>query len=673
VRTRRAVLAGVLTATTAAGAVVLAPPANAAVPQFPDNIVVFPNRDMVTLEGFVAASGKNVTIEVRRGATVIGSTVGVGAAPAAIAAGTPVVEVNHPGGICWGAGGGLQVTPNIQAGDIVVVKYDGLEYDTTVQGAYVTNSTLDGSNLVVVGEVAPGVDPAKLEQRIINPAMTGDANVGRRDVRAVPPGGLQQSAKGNYRSGLAVADGKFTATYAFPSAETAAVAREGQLRMMAWQNEDADGNRQGLTISEYGEVGGPGMGGCPAGATGQGPKSPTGVTATESAPGTISVGWTPAVQNPGTDPVLGYTVRAVSTGSSNGEQTEFGKRISNPDATSTSLNGTLAGRRIEVRTVTDAGESWPPALVGGPTSGSASSSSDTTAPTVTATPAGGYVTTDPKVSFATQAGSDVYYTVDGSSPLDGVDAGIRATLYEGPFALNLSTTKPSVTLKYVAFDAAGNTSFVKTETYTLGADKAPAPPTLGAVTPGNASAVVNWTAPDAGTKPLTGYTVTATPRATAPTGTAAKVTALPNATQATLTGLTNGVTYTVTMTATSEVGLSDPSAAKTVTPVAPAADTITVSRASWKSGDLRIDGTGSMAGATISVTALDPQRQPITDPANGRPRTLTTTVTAPVAPAVTGAWTIRQRTGWFATNQPAFVKVESSRGGLVAAVTVVRG
>jgi hypothetical protein len=283
------------------------------------------------------------------------------------------------------------------------------------------------------------------------------------------------------------------------------------------------------------------------------------------------------------------------------------------------------------------------------------------------------VTTDPKVSFATQAGSDVYYTVDGSSPLDGVDAGIRATLYEGPFALNLSTTKPSVTLKYVAFDAAGNTSFVKTETYTLGADKAPAPPTLGAVTPGNASAVVNWTAPDAGTKPLTGYTVTATPRATAPTGTAAKVTALPNATQATLTGLTNGVTYTVTMTATSEVGLSDPSAAKTVTPVAPAADTITVSRASWKSGDLRIDGTGSMAGATISVTALDPQRQPITDPANGRPRTLTTTVTAPVAPAVTGAWTIRQRTGWFATNQPAFVKVESSRGGLVAAVTVVRG
>ncbi len=34
---------------------------------------------------------------------------------------------------------------------------------------------------------------------------------------------------------------------------------------MAWQEEDADGNRQGLTIAEFGEPGGPGMGGCPAG------------------------------------------------------------------------------------------------------------------------------------------------------------------------------------------------------------------------------------------------------------------------------------------------------------------------------------------------------------------------------------------------------------------------
>jgi hypothetical protein len=667
-RTRRVALACALTAATATGSVVLASPASAAVPEFPDNIVVFPNRDMVSLEGFEAASGKNVTIEVRRGTTVIGSTVGVGAAPAAIAAGEPTVEVNHPGGVCWGAGGGLQVTPNIQSGDVVVVKYDNVSYDTTVQGVEVTGSDLDGSRLVVSGNAASGVDPAKLEQRIINPAMTNDPDIDRRDVRAVPPAGLQQSAKGDYLSGLSVAGGQFTATYQFPRAETAALASEGQLRVMAWQNEDADGNRQGLTISEFGEIDGPGFGGCPAGAAGQGPKSPTGVTATQSAAGEISVGWTPATQNPGTAAVLGYTVRAVSTASSNGEQTEFGKRISNPGATSTKLSGTLAGSRIEVRTVTDAGESWPPALVG-TSGGGTGGNEDTTAPTVSVTPAGGNVTTDPTVSFTAQAGSEIYYTLDGSSPLDGIDAGASATKYEAPFPLGLSASKPSVTLKYVAFDAAGNTSFVKTETYTLGTATAPGAPTLGNVTPGNTVAVANWTAPNAGSQPITGYTITAEP----PTGTATTATALPGSTQATLNGLTNGVLYTVTMTATSAAGTSPPSASKTVTPAPPAADVITVGRAQWKNGDFRIQGTGNEVGVTITVTALTAQGQPVIDPATRLPRTLTTTVTAPVAPEVTGAWTIRQRTGWFATNRPAFVKVTSSRGGVVASVTIANG
>jgi hypothetical protein len=561
------------------------------------------------------------------------------------------------------------VTPNIKAGDVVVVRYDNVSYDTTVQDVEVTASELDGGRLVVTGKAGAGVDTAKMEQRIINPALKDDPDVARRDVRAVPPATLTQSAKGNYLSGLAVAGGQFTATYQFPTAETAAAVNEGQLRVMAWQNEDADGNRQGLTISEFGEIDGPGFGGCPAGAAGQGPRSPTGVTATQSAPGEIAVGWTPATQNPGTDPVQGYTVRAVSIASTAGEQTEFGKRISNPGATSTTLSGTLAGQRIEVRTVTDAGESWPPALVGSST-GSAGGNQDTTAPTVSVTPAGGTVTADPTISFATQAGADIYYTLDGTSPLDVVDAGAGASVYENPFPLGLSAAKPSMTLKYVAFDAAGNTSFVKTETYTLGTATAPAPPVLGTITPGNGSAVVNWTAPNPGTQPITGYTVTATP----PTpGAARTATALPGSTQATLTGLTNGTVYTVTVTATSAVGTSSSSASKTVTPAAPAADVITATRAQWKSGDFRIQGTGSEAGVTITVTALDSGRLEVVDPATKLARTLTTTVTPPVAPEVTGAWTIRQRTGWFATNRPAFVKVTSSRGGVVASVTIANG
>ena len=47
---------------------------------------------------------------------------------------------------------------------------------------------------------------------------------------------------------------------------------------MSWELQDADGNRQGLTIAELGELGGPGMGGCPAGpADAVAPKPGTGV------------------------------------------------------------------------------------------------------------------------------------------------------------------------------------------------------------------------------------------------------------------------------------------------------------------------------------------------------------------------------------------------------------
>ena len=52
---------------------------------------------------------------------------------------------------------------------------------------------------------------------------------------------------------------------------------------MAWQEEDADGNRQGLTIAEFGEAGGPGMGGCPAGPADAGAPQPGAASVVRSA------------------------------------------------------------------------------------------------------------------------------------------------------------------------------------------------------------------------------------------------------------------------------------------------------------------------------------------------------------------------------------------------------
>src|SRR4051794_26130496 len=120
-RARRGLLLGGLAVTLAAAAGGLAPAASAAVPKSPDNIVVYPDRDGVSLEGFAAAAGQDVTVQVHRGSTVIGSATVTGARAAATAAGSPTVVINSPGGVCWGAGGGLPVTPDIRAGDVVTV------------------------------------------------------------------------------------------------------------------------------------------------------------------------------------------------------------------------------------------------------------------------------------------------------------------------------------------------------------------------------------------------------------------------------------------------------------------------------------------------------------------------------------------------------------------------
>src|SRR5690349_6055815 len=92
--------------------------ANAAVPAFPDNIVVFPDRDFVTVEGFQDHVGQTATLEIRRNGTVIG------AAKAEVAAGDVAFEVNHPGGVCWGAGTGVNVTPDIQPGDTASISFE---------------------------------------------------------------------------------------------------------------------------------------------------------------------------------------------------------------------------------------------------------------------------------------------------------------------------------------------------------------------------------------------------------------------------------------------------------------------------------------------------------------------------------------------------------------------
>ena len=68
----------------------------------------------------------------------------------------------------------------------------------------------------------------------------------------------------------------------------------------------------------------------------------------------------------------------------------------------------------------------------------------------------------------------------------------------------------SVTLRYVAFDSAGNPSLAHTEIYKFGAGggHGRAAPRVKAVARQRPPRHVTWTAPVAGTSPITGYTIT---------------------------------------------------------------------------------------------------------------------------------------------------------------------
>src|SRR3954471_16308518 len=297
-RTGRALLAGGLAVATATGGILVAETASAAVPTFPDNVVVFPDRDFVTIEGYQDHIGETATVTVTRGTDVVGSAVGK------VAEGDVAFEINHPGGYCWGAGTGLNVTPDIRPGDKATISFNGIETgDTTTANTYVTEDmTLTGAlkdTVVVHGYAGPGVNQAQMEQRIIQPDLV-DTEVGKRDIRAIP-GPLTPAPKGAYSSSLTFEGNQFTATYVFQDPANALIASKADLgeRAMSWQVEDADGNRQGLTIAEYGEAGGPGMGGCPLGPGDAGAPTPGTATVQRSTDKTsLSVTWAPADQLP---------------------------------------------------------------------------------------------------------------------------------------------------------------------------------------------------------------------------------------------------------------------------------------------------------------------------------------------------------------------------------------
>jgi hypothetical protein len=622
------------------------------VPAFPNNVVVFPDRDFVTIEGYQDHIGETATVTVTRGTTVIGSAKGV------VAEGDVAFEINHPGGVCWGAGTTLKVTPDIRPDDKVSINFDAApvtdpDTTTTASGMVTTDTVLTGSTLVVTGTIAGDVNTAQTEQRIVNPDLTG-TDVARRDVRAVP-GPLTPAAKGGYSSMLEFpTPTTFKATYEFTTAATAQIAATGGgERFMSWQAEDGDANRQGLTIAEYGELGGPGMGGCPAGPADQGAPSGS-AQVIRSADGTSAqVTWTPATAVPDATAVTGYSVLAIAPGT--GPQTQIGTRIMDPNAKQATISGLTSGVNyaFEVRSL--AGARMSDSFASGAAAGG--TQTPTAPATLTVTPAlnGGGATDTPvtasSVTASTDAGGQIWYSTTGPAYTDGSLAS-DVTLYTAPIPITGTTP---VTLHFAAFSQDGNVktgvgSFIAGTTQP--APSAPnAAPTVSNV--GQDRVTLTWPAVTG----AAGYQVEVAPA----------VTPAPVATTATtqpITGLAPNTTYTFTVKAKNAEGTFGPASAAATQRTSVGTDRVTVTSGRYRAADrLEMDGTISALGTTVTIRETSSPTSRLL---------ATATVSAPVAPATVPTWTVRLRNGATPANVPAQVFAHSTGGGVSAAFTLAR-
>lgn len=738
-RPSRCLRVGVTAGLMGASFVITAGAAAAAVPTFPDNLLVFPNRDFVSVAGYQNHVGETALLEVARpGVGIIGSATSV------VQAGDVAFEVNHPGGVCWGNGTGLKITPDILPGDKVTISFAGSAVgDTTVQDAYAIEppAYVAGSDTVTVsGHIGAGVDRTMLEQRTVNPDLTA-TSVGRRDIRAVP-GPMTPAPKGGYSSSLEFTGDTFTATYVFDDPATAAIAATGGgERLLSWQLVDAAANRQGVTIAEADQLGGPGMGGCPNGPLQSGPAGPTDVAAV-NVPGGIKVTWTPAVAIPGTPSITGYRVTAVSQTMTGNEQVEIGRRISGQAAKATTITGlsSTESYAVEIASVSSVGETFPrvPALP----------VTDTTPPTVSAAPGGASFAIPQQVTLsANEPGSEIYYTTDGTDPALGDILSATAIHYTTAITISQNTT-----LKYFAFDPAGNASTIGTQAYVITNTPVPAAPVFGSSTVGQNQVTLTWSSTDPS---VTGFSIQPYDQAGGTVGVAQET----SATMITISGLTADTPYfftvkarntngygpesakigplsplgavvanagpdqlvarkttasTVTLTGAGSTagasylweqvttGATDPdkvtlSGTATLSPsfvlplykypmtnnpltfrltvtsplgvrtdlvsVTPVPDQVVIGSAKWKLGDMRVTGTSTVVGGTITV-----HRGTLTGLVAGQ-----AAVTAAAAPATGGVFDMRARKAAAGTTNPTTVWIESTLGGTAGPFPVANG
>jgi hypothetical protein len=231
--------------------------------------------------------------------------------------------------------------------------------------------------------------------------------VGKRQVSAFL-GPITPAATGGYSSGLTATATTFTATYNFNLASSADLAAAGEMRAMAWMANDPAGNPLGLTISEFGLVGGPGMGGCPQGPSSSAPNAPTNVNAIEG-DGSFTATWNAATTIPGGSPVTGYLVEVQDAADPNAPVTQ---RTAGAGATSLLISPLTNGTAYDIRVIPTSLAGPGGVGFGGPVTPSSLATVAAGVPTIAAAKAGD---TQATVNWTRPAGVVSSYTVEVSS------------------------------------------------------------------------------------------------------------------------------------------------------------------------------------------------------------------------------------------------------------------
>jgi hypothetical protein len=237
---------------------------------------------------------------------------------------------------------------------------------------------------------------------------------------------------------------------------------------------------------------------------------------------------------------------------------------------------------------------------------------------VSASPNAGTYTVAQNVTLsANEAGTQIFYTTDGTDVLDAAgDPTLGATPFTAPIAISVDTT-----LRFAAFDPSGNVS-QGAFAYVITNTPVPAMPTFGPATVGNGSISLTWTAV-ASTPPITEYDIQVYDAAQAgnAVGPVDVVLATADCTEAvpcttTITGLQADTPYWVTIRAQNANGHSPESARLgPLTPqgavVANAGPDQSVPRGAL-STTFNLTGAGSTNGATYLWEKVSPAGQAVT-------------------------------------------------------------